>query len=104
MNVKGRYGKRRTGGLDSRPLHLKIRVVTTTPQTAETTRLLLHRAIETGIVPPGIEIRWLDWQKGSHGKVSRGVMTSGLRKALRDFYGAITGGEARFEKVREERR
>lgn len=103
MNVRGRYnkGKRRAGTLDRRPLQLKIRVVTTTPQTAETTRLLLHRAIETGIVPPGIEIRWLDWEKGEHGRANRGRMTSRLRKALRDFYGAITGGDTRFERVRE---
>jgi hypothetical protein len=102
MNVRkyGRSKSRKSSGRDPRPLHLKIRVILTAPATAEQARLLLHRAVETGIVPPGIEIRWIDWAKGGHGRGTSGRMTSHMRKALREFYGAITGADTRFEKVR----
>jgi hypothetical protein len=94
-----RYQKSR-GPTDPRVLHLKIRVVLTRAMTAETARLLLHRAIDTGLVPPGIAIHWIDWSKGTAGTVNRGrVAAPDVRAALRQFYGAMQAAGTRFEKV-----
>lgn len=86
--------------IDWRILHLKIRIVTTRPMTAATARLLLQRAVDTGRVPPGIEIRAIDWRKGG----SESVVRAGreVPKALRDFYGAIghAGTKRRFAVVK----
>lgn len=94
VNVGGRRG-------GESPLHLKLRIVLTRAMPAEEARLLLHRAVETGTVPPGIELRWIDWEKGTEGRVNSGVLTGHLRQALADFYGAITHARTRtrFERV-----
>jgi hypothetical protein len=85
-----------------RALHLKIRVRLTRRMTAASARLLLERAIESGTVPPGIEIRYMDWQTSEHGVAGEGrVMPAGARDALRQFHGAIRHAEgARFEPVK----
>lgn len=94
------YGRRRKAYHDPRVLHLKIRVVLTAPVTAETARLLVHRAVETGVVPAGIALHWIDWSKeGKSGSMTEGRMTDRLRAALRDFYGAISASATRFERV-----
>lgn len=88
---------------DPSPLHLKLRVVTTVPMTAEAARMLVHRAVETGVVPAGIELHWIDWAKegGGHWEAREGKIDSRLRAALREFYGALTQGDTRFERVKE---
>lgn len=86
--------------IDRRPLHLKIRVQLTKAMTADEARALLHRAVTTGRVPPGIRIHWIDWEKGMEGRVARGRVRDDIHSALRDFYGAITQGDTRFERVR----
>lgn len=98
-----RYGGRRPRGLvDPRRLHLKLRVILTHAMRADTARALVEEAVETGKVPPGIEIRWLDWRKGDGGSARAGsVMPADLRGALRKFYAALTDGETRFARVRE---
>lgn len=100
----GHYqANRPRGATDPRVLHLKIRVVLTHAMTADQARLLLHRAVESGIVPPGIELRWMDWAKGTSGAVREGrIYQAGLRAALRHFYGAMQQAGTRFEKVSEE--
>lgn len=95
---------------DPRRLHLKIRVVLTQFMTATEARTLLDRAARTGIVPPGIDIYWIDWAKGLQGDtntdgspVQHGegrVLSDQMRAALRHFYGAITKSDTRFERVK----
>jgi hypothetical protein len=101
MRVNSERYRKSLGRTDPRVLHLKIRVVLTRAMTAETARLLLHRAIDTGIVPPGIAIRYIDWQKeGVVGQGTEGkVLPEKVRRALRDFYGAMQAAGTRFEKV-----
>jgi len=99
MRVRDFYKANRRSGIDPRPLHLKIRVILTRPMTQEQARALMERAIETGIVPPGIKLKWMDWAKGSSGEASTGTLDPVTRKALRDFYGAMTKGETRFARV-----
>lgn len=99
---RSRYGRNPTREeTDPRILHLKIRVVTTRAMTIGDVQALLDRAVHTGIVPPGIEIRWIDW---AHPETADQVATEGrmetkLQQALRDFYGAITQSATRFERV-----
>lgn len=99
-----KYLKQERRRPDRRPLHLKLRVKVTRRMKAHTARRLLDRAIQTGIVPAGIEIRWIDWEKGDEGRASSGqVMGREVRAALRGFYGALMAGHStRFAKVREE--
>lgn len=62
------------------------------------------------MVPPGIEVAWIDWQKGSAGDTwSDGrsvhpttgrVLSTDVRKALRAMYGAIILSSPRFARVR----
>lgn len=96
-----RYLPNRRSGIDPRPLHLKIRVILTRPMTQAQARALMERAIESGVVPPGIKLSWLDWAKGQGGTASTGTLDPVTRKALRDFYGAMTKGETRFARVGE---
>lgn len=85
----------------SENLHLKLRVVVTKRMRASQARSLLNRAIATGIVPTGIDIRWIDWEKGVGGKVREGrILPDTMRKALRSFYNALTKGSSRFARVR----
>jgi hypothetical protein len=69
---------------------------------AETARALVQQAVETGIVPPGIDILWLDWRKGDGASATSGeVMPENVRSALRRFYAALTDGETRFAQVKQ---
>lgn len=96
-----RYGAKPRTLVDSRRLHLKLRVVLTHAMRAETARALVDQAVDTGIVPPGIDILWLDWRKGQGGTARSGeIMHSDMRKALRGFHAALTDGETRFAQVR----
>ena len=102
MKISARsYGRNPGRGVtDPRRLHLKLRVILTRAMTAETARLLLDQAVTTGIVPPGIRLEWLDWQKGDGGSARGGRLSPVRRAELRAFYGAMTQGETRFERVR----
>lgn len=95
----GRW-REKTEWEDPRKLHLKLRVIVTKAMPVEVARLLVRRAIETGDIPSGIELRWIDWAKGEEGQATEGTLTRRLRKALGDFYGALTKGQTRFEGVR----
>jgi len=99
MNVR-RFAKNPRKEKDIRPLQLKIRVVLTQRMTKDQARALLERAVSSGVVPPGIEIRWIDWRKGEHGQANTGRIPEPVHDELRAFYGAIIQGETRFEKVR----
>lgn len=99
MNVRHYLVNRRRHTRE--PLHLKLRVVVQHPMRASTARRLLQRAIDTGRVPAGIEIRWMDWSKGDEGRARSGrIMSRQVRGALREFATAMFRGRQRFAKVR----
>lgn len=88
--------------VDARRLHLKLRVVLTRGMRASTARALVEQAVETGVVPPGISILWMDWRKGTGGSANSGmVMETVMRRALRGFHAALTEGETRFAQVKQ---
>jgi hypothetical protein len=104
VNVnKYRKKPRRQVEPDLRPLRITMRIVVTKRMTARVCRALLDRAVQTGHVPAGIEIHWLNWEKGEGGEAQEGtVLPSDLRRSLDRFYGAITKGKQRFAKVARE--
>ena len=93
--------QRRGGRVDPAVLHLKIRVVLTRPMTQDAALALMQRAVDEGEVPDGIEVRWIDWEKGGSGRARAGrVLSSDVASALQLFYGAIaSSGQTRFEPV-----
>jgi hypothetical protein len=76
-------------GPDTRPLHLKFRVVVTKRMRMRTMQKLLQRAVSTGIVPAGIEIRWIDWSKGHEGRANEGRLPEPVHDDLQVWYGAL---------------
>ncbi len=84
---------------DKRPLHLKIRVILTRRMSEQMAYSKLLQAVETGVVPDGIEIAWVDWEKGEHGRANSGRIDDDVAKALQDFAGAIAASNPRFEPV-----
>lgn len=98
--VASRYQRRRA--TDADPLHLKIRVRILRPMTQTQAESLLARAVASGVVPSGIEIRWLDWEKGTGGTARSGTITGPVFHQLRTWYGAMTKGTVRMAKVRRE--
>jgi hypothetical protein len=59
----------------------------------------LRQAVRTGYVPEGITIRWMDWAKGSEGRVNEGHIDGALLEDLRVFYKAMMSADIRVEKV-----
>ena len=85
-----------------RRLHLKIRVELTSSMTEGDARQLLGRAVQTGIVPPGIAVHWVDWRRGVGGQAVSGRVDQVSHDELRNFYGIIGGsakGDTRFAPV-----
>lgn len=79
-------------------MDLTVRVTLTRAMTAEEARLLTARAIrDRGIVPPGITMRGLDWQRGTRDGSYRGERDT--RVALRGFAGMIGMSRTRFDRV-----
>jgi hypothetical protein len=79
---------------------ITIRVRVMQPMTLGQVRLLLDEAFETGTVPPGIEIRWMDWERGIEGRMAQGQITGRIRKALGDLRRLYAASEKRFARVR----
>ena len=77
-------------GPDKRPLMLKFRVVPTRTMRKSELLRLLQRAVRTGVVPDGIELRWMDWAKGEEGRQNSGQIPGNAWAELRSFYGAMT--------------
>lgn len=99
-NAKDYVRQRRGGRVDPAVLHLKIRVVLTRPMTQDAALALMQEAVETGVVPDGIEVRWIDWEKGGGGRARAGRLSQDVAAALEAFYGAIaSSGQTRFEPV-----
>lgn len=82
-----------------RELTIKVRVKVLHRMRAETVRLLTDRAMREGIVPPGIEIHWIDWSK--EGKYLTGYVYEGeaVPDALRAVFNIMSapGARRRFE-------
>ncbi len=72
-----------------RPLMMKFRIRPTKRMRMSTAMRLLKQAVRTGIVPDGIEIAWMDWEKGSEGKLNAGQIPGDQWQELRNFYGAM---------------
>lgn len=84
--------------VDGRVLQLKIRVIA--PEGALFNEMdavnMLRRTVALGHPPKGIDIRYIDWQKGLHGESSRRgtVPRTDAVAGLRDFWAAISSGRA----------
>lgn len=94
--------RRRTRNKRETPLHLKIRVTPTHRMKLKTLLGLVERAVRTGIVPPGIDIHWLDWQKeGSAGRASaEGRIPVPAMESLRRWYGAMQSSGLRLGRIK----
>lgn len=92
-------------GKDLPPLSLKLRIRLTERMTKREALRRLKRTLTTGVVQPGIEVRWIDWASGEEGVLREGHYSERTRTtamdALRDFYRAISHGntQARVEVV-----
>ena len=105
FELTAKYRGKARGRGEPRALHLKIRVSLTTAMTGEQARSLLDRAVRTGVVPPGIDVHWLDWSRGAGGQ--GGTYDSPEHDELRSFYGIIGGeskADTRFARVAESER
>lgn len=89
---------------DTRPLHLKIRVRLRRPMTEAEMLALVERAVSSGVVPPGIEIRWIDWAKGTGRSANSGRLPDPVYKELRDWYGLISKTALRVAPVKRTKR
>jgi hypothetical protein len=67
-------------------LHIKIRVRVDRAMSSHTALGLVERAAKTGMVPPSISLRWIDWAKGEEGHAHAGrQMGRAATGALRNF-------------------
>lgn len=89
-------GRRR----DTRPLHLKMRVRILRRMSQAQMLALVERAIASGVVPPGIEIRWIDWQKGEGRYANEGRLPDPVLDELRAWYGIMQKGAVRVAPVK----
>lgn len=89
---------RYAGSKGNAPMDLTLRITLTRRMTAEEARLLTARTLrERGIVPPGIVIRGLDWQRGARDGSYAGERET--RTALRRFAALIGASDTRFDRV-----
>ncbi len=87
---------------DPRPLMLKIRVVPTRPMRKSELFKLVETAFRRRLIPEGIEVHWVDWQKGKEGR-AQGRISGDVADALASFHAAMkhAATEFRVEKVRQ---
>lgn len=85
-------------------LQIKFRLSTTRRMTKSEAMRKLRRAIRSGYVPEGIEIRWIDWAKeGREGYApSEGTIDGDRLKEMRVFYNALAVSEVRAERVAQD--
>lgn len=90
--------------IDPRPLQLKIRISARKGliQTREDLLDLIESAIATHEVPEGVVIRWIDWKKGTGGKVRSGHIEEEVVKALEEFWLAVSHQDAKVRAARLE--
>ena len=85
-------------------LQIKFRLVITRRITKSDAMRKLRRAIRSGYVPDGIEIRWIDWSKeGREGYApSEGTIDGDRLEEMRAFYGALAVADVRAERVAQD--
>lgn len=96
-------------GKDPRPLQIKIRVTARKGmiQSQEDLIAILQETVTTRIVPDGVTIHWVDWQKGEGGSANSGRIESAkLADELQAFWFAIAheDSEVALQKVASTRR
>jgi hypothetical protein len=93
---------------DPRPLQIKIRVTARKGmiQSQEDLIAILQETVSTRVVPDGVVIHWIDWQKGMGGKANSGRIDSDLAQQLEAFWFAIAheDSEVALKKVEIESR
>lgn len=87
--------------LDPRPLYLKFRIKLMVKMTRDEMLRELRRIARTGYSSGKIDVRWMDWQKGTEGQINEGrIADEDVLSELRLFYGALAhGGNVRVESV-----
>lgn len=81
-------------------LFLKFRVVPTQRMQVRDAVKKLKQALRTGRVPDGIEIQYMDWEKGSGRKIRSGTLVGPrLLADMRKFYGALRAGPMRVRQA-----
>ena len=75
----------------SKPLHVKIRVVLTRRMTVGEARQKLQRTIRTGIGLEGIRVACIDGRRAASAGVAEGgaYLSDDAHEALAAFYGAV---------------
>lgn len=81
-------------------LMLKLRVRPTRPMRRSELWRLIRQAVRTGYVPDGIELDWIDWQKGGGRRARSGQIDGDAWEELRKFYGALVHGNPRLRMER----
>jgi len=93
---------------DPRPLQIKIRVTARKGliRSQEDLIAILQQTVATRVVPDGVVIDWIDWQKGTGGKANSGRIERDLADQLEAFWFAIAheDSEVALKKVAATRR
>ncbi len=87
------------------PIHIKVGIIIKRPMSKAEAEKLKNRAIRTGIVPEGIELAYVDWERGKGKKFRSGrYVGEEAHQALLDFRRALRHPRARkrFKKVVED--
>lgn len=76
---------------DPRPLQIKIRVTAQKGliNSQEDLIAILQETVVTRVVPDGVTLHWIDWQKGTGGKANSGRLETDLADQLESFWFAI---------------
>lgn len=95
-------GGRRVKTFDPRPLQLKIRVTARKGLIKSRGDLLgvIEHVIQTGLVPDGVVIHWMDWKKGEGGEAHEGRIDRNLAKELQAFWGALAAADSTLHLLR----
>lgn len=86
-------------GTTPEPLMLKFRVVVLRRMRKSEVVQKLKEAVRRGVVPEGIEIRYMDWSKGREGELREGRIDQARLTELQAFYRALAQSDIRGERV-----
>lgn len=84
---------------DRRTLMMKFRLTVTHRMPKSEALRLLRQAVRTGYVPEGIVIHYMDWAKGTEGRLNEGQIDGSMWHELQNFYHALMTADIRAEKV-----
>jgi hypothetical protein len=94
MDDRARWGKP-----EHEPLMLKFRVIALRKMRKSEMVRKLREAVRRGVVPEGIEIRWMDWAKGEEGQLREGRIPEKQWTEVAIFYRALVKADIRVERV-----